>query len=49
MSLQSPEKISGLVLVAPLTLTPQPMTVQQYLQQKEWTDNADEAKAFLQH
>lgn len=47
MSLHSPEKISGLVLIAPSPLTPQPMTVQQYLQQKEWTGSAEEAKAFV--
>ncbi|MCW1834587.1 alpha/beta hydrolase [Pantoea ananatis] len=47
MSLQFPERISGLVLVAPSPLTPQPMTVQQYLQQKDWTGSAEEAKAFV--
>ncbi|MEN4833039.1 alpha/beta hydrolase [Pantoea vagans] len=47
MSLQFPDAISGLILVAPSPLTPQPMTVQQYLQQKEWTGSSEEAKAFV--
>lgn len=47
MSLQYPEKISGLLLVAPSPLTPQPMTVQQYLQQKEWQGSAEEAEVFV--
>ncbi|MBK0127042.1 alpha/beta hydrolase [Pantoea sp. S61] len=48
MSLQFPDTISGLILVAPSPLTPQPMTVQLYLQQKEWTGSSEEAKAFVE-
>lgn len=47
MGLQQPEALAGVILVAPSPLTPQPMSEQQFLQQRDWQPTLAHAQAFV--